>query len=210
MDPRELRRLVIGQEIHDAGSLRKIVAASKFEQDTVGAVLRILRFDKTWPGRLRDWAKSRYGVPHLYAEAFNTLVPEFHYWLGVSDLNGVKLHLDKSCTPPRLWTNFEASPFALAYFEQVRIKRLQAADDARKVAFVVPRVGVPGGLIVRVPDDLAEPGFAWVWIPPEDTDHQSGLPSLVIQPFTTYLNHLRQQGWRPPQPEREHDDDGDR
>lgn len=129
-----------------ADNLRAMGEASH-EASRVNYILQVADLNATNVARkLMKWNEAETGQYALTFRAFHEHYPSFPLLLGTSRLS-TKLHLDPKAMLPAMFKNFRAVPFMVEYEELVRLKT--GSEEGRTVGLIVPRKGMPKGLIIH-------------------------------------------------------------
>lgn len=136
---------------HERMALRSAV---QFEEGKVRYTLSALGFklNRVVPKLVAHQAALT-GSATLTFSAFNALFPSFPVLLGVSQLQGVQLHLDPTAMIPAMFKAFGNTAFVRAYDAFYSATQSRAHD--RIPALVFSRKGFKNGMIIYLADDFA-------------------------------------------------------
>lgn len=148
----------LNQRHHEAMAAR---ADASHEESRVMHILRVCNLNVTQVSReLCRWNEKETGTFALTFRAFHERFPSFPMYLGASRLGGVKLHTDPRTLLPSLYKSFTNAPFVEAFYEWRRLAR--PAADGRTIGLIVPRNGMPKGLIIHGPGLLESNSYRGV------------------------------------------------
>lgn len=125
----------------------RAMAESSHEASRVNHILKVANVNATNVSRkMMKWNQAETGQYALTFRAFHEYYPSFPLLLGASRLES-KLHLDPNAMLPALFKKFQKAPFMAEYLDLRRLK--YGSEQGRTVGLIVPRKGMPKGLIIH-------------------------------------------------------------
>lgn len=129
------------------GDNLRAMGEADHEASRVNYILQVADLNAASVARkLMKWNQAETGKYALTFRAFHEHYPSFPMLLGSSRLD-TKLHLDPKAMLPAMFKNFRAVPFMTEYDELCRLK--SGNEQGRTVGLIVPRKGMPKGLIIH-------------------------------------------------------------